>query len=129
MEKEIRFFKQDSKWYADVPNHSLEENEMVMGADIALDYISNGKEEVLLTVTDEYPGYNAPLELTRKEHDDEGAYYTVSGLLFLDFMISCSEMSGNMPMREEFKPEIWICNVTHDIFGEHPKNIYVLKIV
>ena len=45
MEKKVRFFKQDNKWYADIPNHTLEDNEMVMGADIALDYVSEGKED------------------------------------------------------------------------------------
>ena len=30
MYKRVRFFEQDDKWYADVPGHSLEDNEMVM---------------------------------------------------------------------------------------------------
>ena len=41
MKKTIKFFKKEDKWYADMPNHSLEENEMVMGSDIVLDIISN----------------------------------------------------------------------------------------
>ena len=56
MIKQVKFFKQDNRWYADIPNHTLEENEMVMGADIALDYLSDGKNEIILTLTDEYPG-------------------------------------------------------------------------
>ena len=43
-----RFFKQDGKWYADVTNHTLEDNEMVGGADIALEIISEGHNEVTL---------------------------------------------------------------------------------
>lgn len=122
MEKRIKFFKQDNKWYADVPNHTLEENEMVMGADIALDYLSNGKNEVFITVTDTDPGWNAPLIFHRKEHDDDGAYYTMSGILFMDFLDNfAQELIGT-------RPEIWICNVTHDVFGEHPEHIYVLKV-
>ena len=128
MEKIVRFFKQDGKWYADVPNHTLEENEMVMGADIALEYLAEERTELFITLTDEYPGWNVPLELKRKDHDDEGAYYTVSGLLFMDFMITYSEKSGNMPLWGGFKPEVWICNVTHDVFGEHPERIYITKI-
>lgn len=128
MEKVVKFFKQDDKWYADIPNHTLEENEMVMGADIALEYLAEGRTELFITLTDEYPGWNVPLELKRKNHDDDGAYYTVSGLLFMDFMITCSEKLGNMPLWGGFKPEVWICNVTHDVFGEHPEHIYITKI-
>ena len=29
----LRFFKLDNRWYADVPNHTLAENEMVAGSD------------------------------------------------------------------------------------------------
>jgi hypothetical protein len=122
MEKVVRFFKQDDKWYADIPNHTLEENEMVMGADIALDYLAEGKTELNITLTDERPEWNVPLELTRKDHDDEGAYYDVSGILFMDFMVDYgSAFTG-------FRPQVWICNVTHDVFGEHPEHIYITKI-
>ena len=124
MEKTVKFFKQDEKWYADIPNHTLEENEMVMGADIALEYLAEGKTELHITMTDENPGWNVPLEFKLKDHDDEGGYYTVSGLLFMDFMLECGvNFTGSM------RPEIWICNVTHDVFGEHPEHIYVTKIV
>ena len=122
MEKVVRFFKQDGKWYADIPNHTLEDNEMVMGADVALEFLAEGKDELHVTVTDEDPGWNAPLEFKMKEHDDEGAYYTASGLLYMDFM------DNFPPVPAWEKPMIWICNVTHDVFGEHPEKIYVLKI-
>ena len=124
MEKVVKFFKQDDKWYADIPNHTLEENEMVMGADIALEYLAEGRVELFITLTDEYPRWNVPLELKRKDHDNEGAYYTVSGLLFMDFI----EKLQNMPLYGRFEPEVWICNVTHDVFGEHPEHIYITKI-
>ena len=52
METKLRFFKQDKKWYADVPNHTLEENEMVMGSDAALDLLSDNKDEIVLTLSD-----------------------------------------------------------------------------
>lgn len=122
METKIKFFKQNNKWYADVPNHTLEENEMVMGSDIVLDYLSNDKDEVLLTVTDQDPGWNAPLIFYRKEHDDEGATYNLSGILLMTLL---DEIGTDFI---ECKPEVWICNVTHDIFGEHPERIYLLKV-
>ena len=41
MQKTVRFFKigagQQMGWYADVPNHTLEENEMVSGSDTILE--------------------------------------------------------------------------------------------
>ena len=111
MKRSLRFFKQDNKWYADLPNHSLEDNEMVMGADLALEFLSEGKDEVTLTIADECPEDNAVITLTLKEHDEEGGYYTVDGMTIAE--------SGH---------EVWVCNVTHDVFGEHPENIYLLGI-
>ena len=97
---------------------------MVMGTDVALEYLAEERTELFITLTDEYPGWSVPLELKRKDHDDEGAYYTVSGLLFMDFI----EKLQNMSLWEGLEPEVWICNVTHDVFGEHPEHIYITKI-
>ena len=97
---------------------------MVMGVDIALEYLAEGRTELFITLADEYPGWNVPFELKRKDHDDEGAYYTVSGLLFMDFI----EKLQNMSLWGGSEPEVWICNVTHDVFGEHPEHIYITKI-
>ena len=63
MEKIVRFFKQDNKWYADIPNHTLEDNEMVMGADIALEYLAEERTELFFFFSDEYPGWSVTLEL------------------------------------------------------------------
>lgn len=123
METRVRFFKQDGKWYADIPNRTLEENEMVLGADIALEQFSEGKDEVFMTLTDTDPGWNAPLVLTRKEHDDEGATYRLSGVMMVNFIEGMANNEYGLT-----KPEIWICNVTHDVFGEHPEKIYLLKV-
>ena len=97
---------------------------MVMGVDVALEYLAEERTELFITLTDEYPGWSVPLELKRKDHDDEGAYYTVSGLLFMDFI----EKLQNMSLWGGSEPEVWICNVTHDVFGEHPEHIYITKI-
>lgn len=125
METRLRFFKQDNNWYADVPNHTLDENEMVMGADVALELLANArnKEELIITLTDEEPAQPL-LHLNMTNHDDEGAWYQLSGYLynlFLDTLISETDYS-------EVFHEIWLCNVTHDIFGDHPKDIYLLKV-
>lgn len=110
--KTLRFFKQDNKWYADVPGHTLDENEMVYGCDVMLSMFANGKESVTLQLSDKVEDdYGKPIIiLTRKEHDEYGAFYSVEVLTTL--------FTGILT-------DIWICNVTHDVFGEHPENIYI----
>lgn len=125
METKLRFFKRDKKWYADVPNHTLEENEMIMGSDTALDLMSDNKDEIVLTLSDEDDEHSI-LTMTMKEHDSEGAYYTLSGFLYNKFLdLFALDSSTSL---SDITNEIWICNVTHDVFGCHPKNIYLLKI-
>ena len=125
METKLRFFKQDKKWYADVPEHTLEENEMVMGSDTALDLLSDNKDEIVLTLSDEDEKHSI-LTMTMKEHDSEGAYYTLSGFLYNKFLDLFASDPSIVPF--DITNEIWICNVTHDVFGSHPENIYLLKI-
>ena len=125
MEAKLRFFKQDKKWYADVPNHTLDENEMVMGFDTVLDLMSDNKDEIVLTLSDE-DNKHSILTMTMKEHDSEGAYYTLSGFLYNKFLDLFASDPSMVPF--DITNEIWICNVTHDVFGSHPENIYLLKI-
>ena len=125
METKLRFFKRDKKWYADVPNHTLEENEMIMGSDTALHLMSDNKDEIVLTLSDEDDEHSI-LTMTMKEHDSEGASYTLSGFLYNKFLDLFALDSSTLP--SDITNEIWICNVTHDVFGSHPKNIYLLKI-
>lgn len=122
--KKIKFFKQDNRWYADIPNHTLEENEMVMGADILLDYLCRRDgNEVTLTVSEERPDwYGVDFEFHMKEHDDEGATYEVGGREIIKFI---EHLDGNVFGDE---PTVWLCNVMHDVFGEHPKHIYIYTI-
>ena len=102
----IQFFKQDNRWYADVPNRTLEENEMVEGADTLLDFLSDNHNRLsLLVSTTDVPEYL--LHLTMTEHDKYGATYCMS----------------NAP-----EDTIWLCNVTHDILDEHPEHLFILKI-
>lgn len=79
-----------------------------MGSDEALDYLSQDKNEVTLTLSDENT-YEYVAHFNRTEHDDDGAYYQVCG-------------------NYDILGQIWLCNVTHDVFGEHPEDIYLLNI-
>ena len=125
METKLRFFKQDNKWYADVPNHTLDENEMVIGSDIVLDLIADNKDEVILTLSDEDDKHSM-LTMTIKEHDSKGAYYTISGFLYNKFLDLFDLESSSVSF--DITNEVWVCNVTHDVFGTYPNNIYVLNV-
>lgn len=124
MEKTIRFFKisesNNAGWYADVPNHSLAENQMVSGSDEFLeqvDTILGGKGEVTINVADSVDvkdGKSFLAKLEMRSHNQWGATYVLSG-----------------PMAQRYNAvgfELWICNVTHDVLGEHPRCIYINNI-
>ena len=121
MIKELRFFKQDGKWYADVPNHDLADNEMVFGADAILESLAIDKDEVKIILSDSMVS-DYLLRLVQTEHDNDGAWYEFNGPLY------AAVMAGMIEFGDLSENKIWICNVTHDVFGEHPKEIYILKI-
>lgn len=108
----LRFFKLNGHWYADVPNHTLEENEMVAGADKFLEYISKGKSKVTLELSDipRTSSCNAYATLFMLKHDYSGATYFVSS--------RDNNINGET---------LWICNVTHDVLGEHPAYIFIYE--
>ena len=121
MLKTIRFFKissgQETSWYADVPNHTLSENQMVAGSDTFLervDQMTDGDGEAYITCSvDNEPG-EFLLRLQRKNHNQWGATYELSG-----------------PYAEKHDAvgfEVWFCNVTHDVLGEHPRTIFIHDI-
>ena len=121
MIKTIRFFKQDNKWYADIPNHSLEDNEMVFGADAILETLAIGNTEVEIVVSDSKVS-DYLLHLKRTEHDDDGAWYEFNGPLYTSAMTALIESMGLV------ENKIWICNVTHDVFDEHPNELFIMNI-
>ena len=102
----IHFFKQDNLWYADVPNRTLEENEMVEGADVLLEFLADHHNRISLTVSTTEPT-DYLLHLTMIEHNNIGATYMMS---------------------DDPEDTVWLCNVTHDVLSEHPDHIYVTEI-
>ena len=109
----LKFFKHNDRWYADVPGHTLEENEMVAGADQLLSELCTkcGFNDSISLDIDIAP--KQPLiTLKMIEHDSCGATYSVT-----------SHMKFELDTKI-----VWICNVTHDVLGEHPEIIYVNRM-
>mgnify|MGYP003305990431 CR=1 FL=1 len=52
MECELEFYKEDGRWYANVPTMPKEENEMVFGADTFLEKVSMGHKKVFICFSD-----------------------------------------------------------------------------
>jgi hypothetical protein len=101
----IKFYKEAERWYADIPNVSKEDCEMVLGADDLLERLSMGFNNVIVqfsTCENENNVYSYNLI----EHDDYGGTYQ------------------NIKNGEQF----WLCNVTHDVCGEHPEKLFINKI-
>ena len=107
---QLRFYKDNGKWYADVPGHTQEENEMVCGADTFLDYVAKGKSEVNvgISTTPTVHSIYADATLYVLKHDSHGATYQIVS------------KDPHIDTRT-----LWICNVTHDVLGEHPPYIFI----
>lgn len=113
MEKTVSFYREDNKWYADITGHTKEDNEMIWGSDcflsiLASESIVEGSDRITMTLSDE--SVPCLYQLVRTDHDSDGARYLV--------IPNGADVSDNYP-------SAWICNVTHDIFGEHPEMIYI----
>lgn len=105
--KILTFIKLSNRWFIDIPwDGMIEDLEMVSGADLFLDVLSNGKKIITLEVgTSEIYGAE---KMTMISDDDYGAFYKI--------------------YTYDFKGEIWLCNVTKHIFGKFP-NEFWFKIV
>jgi hypothetical protein len=110
-DREIRFYRQGTEWFADVPRHTQAENQMVAGADTLLEAFSGGKDTVRVTLSSDIDNpKDWHLHLHLVEHDRYGATYKVR------------DKEGGSRLA-------WLCNVMHTVFGgEHPTDIYVHEI-
>lgn len=86
MLKTIRFFKinegPEAGWYADVPNHTLAENEMVAGSDTFLeevDQMTDNDGEVHIICSDNNEAGSSLAKLLMKNHNQFGATYILTG--------------------------------------------------
>ena len=105
---ELTFEKwEDGRWFVVLPDYDgdQEDLEMVDGADKLLDILTTDGLYVTLNVSLENPN-NDMYILKLVKHDEIGATYEVTN-------------HGRF-----LNKDIWLCNVVHNIFGEHPEIIY-----
>ena len=112
----IKFYKKEGKWYAQVPDSPEEENLMVGEAAQVIDELAGGKDHIKFYVSTEFPHDfkdECVAKMFLKEHDDNGGTYS-----FEQYGLSMSSFRFN---------HVWLCNVAHLVFNEHPQEINIYK--
>lgn len=103
-----RFFKLNNSWFIHMDDFQekgfdFEDLEMVAGADVFLDKLSGGTDEVTCTFSDE-PLNGDAHHLKKVEEDESGATYEHTDGL-----------------------RLWLCHVTKYYFETYPDELYVVK--
>lgn len=107
MVKNFKFYKEDNRWYINLPEWegSKAELEMVMGADTMLSYMSEDQDNIMIHFdTKPYKGSDV---LQLKDILPEGAFYTLERYRGIELNL-----------------DMWLCDVTKFVFGDFPENIY-----
>ena len=112
--RNYRFYRDEVGWFVDLPEWEGEiwELQMVSGADTFLDILSQGENEVFVTLSTE-PFQNCEelsfLHLGAIEGPEigTGAWYILNQYMGIDFNL-----------------KMWLCDVTKFVFGDFPKKIY-----
>jgi len=112
--KTFKFYKEDDKWYVDLPEWEGEQAElqMVAGADNFLEILAQGEESVYLTLsTEPFTGADK-LTFLHYGHLETwemgtGAWYVLDTYMGIPFNL-----------------EMWLCDVTKFVFNGFPKEIY-----
>ncbi len=112
--RSFKFYRDEQGWFVDLPEWEGEkwELQMVMGADTFLEILTQGDNEIHLTLSTEpfngcetlhhmYDGLLEGPEL------GEGAWYRLEKYMGLDY-----------------KLQMWLCDVTKFVFGNFPNKIY-----
>jgi hypothetical protein len=105
--QKFTFFKVANKWLVDLPTWtgSLEDLQMVAGADTFLDEMAHGNSVVSIELSI-LPVDNAQYVLIKQIEDSIGGTYRANNINYT----------------------IWLCNVTKFVFGCHPDTIYICNI-
>ena len=119
--KDLRFYKEKKKWYADIPNWTgmKAQLQMVAGADILLDYLAGEKDEVTLTFSE--TNFDGAQCLNMIE-EIKGMKFSKTGRL-LSFNAGADYVQTNF-RNTDADLDVWLCNVTKHVFGYFPKRIF-----
>jgi hypothetical protein len=124
-----KFYKnEENRWYIDLPEYiesgigTLENLEMVAGADILLDIVSKGQDRVKLEIItikpvnyDDFDSYDELLLISDNNDDISGATYKLVE-------------ENNYNIKGDF--QVWLCPVTLFVFNdEYPTKIWFKKII
>lgn len=107
-----KFYKTSSnKWYVDLPEWtgSIDDLELVCGADIMLDIIAQGETNIYLTLSD-----------IKIEHATELVKYIDTPLE------GGAEYIFTNWHGIEYNMNIWLCDVTKYVFGIMPESIWII---
>ena len=112
MRENFRFYKAVSgRWYIDLPGWagSIDELEMVQGADTMLDRVSGYTEECILEISDvAFEGANVIRLVTDLSDSVGGGDYIMESY-----------------KGEAIEYNMWLCSVTVQVFGILPAKIYI----
>lgn len=115
--RKYRFYKENGDWFIDLKNFPLNKAylAMVAGADVLLDKLSKGKDEVTLLVdSSPIPYSDGWIEKEIKLGTWEGAIYNIHGV----------ETGHTLNTHEDDRDQLWLCPVTLWVFLKYPKKIY-----
>ena len=98
---------EDGRWFVVLPewDGDQEDLEMVENADNMLSALTTDGMYSSLDINLEEPEEGDYFTLEIEAHDEDGAFYNVIG---------CDKFEGT----------IWLCNVMHFVFGDHPDRLY-----
>ena len=107
MTRRFKFYKEDNRWFADLPEWEGEKDdlEMVMGADILLEILSGNSDYCYVTFSDE-PFDDAKI-LSYDHNESTAGYY--------------NNDAWHGPST------IWLCYVTEFVFGYMPEEVWYRK--
>lgn len=115
--RKYRFYKNEQGWFIDLKWFPFSKAylAMVAGADVLLDILSDGKDEITLQVsTSPIPYSDGAIEKQVSTGLADGAfYYTREGYTSL-----------KADVIKKKAPMIWLCPVTLWVFLRYPKKIY-----
>lgn len=109
-----RFYKENEKWFIELPKFPFNKAwlEMVLGADLLLDKISDGKKEITLGISGRsFMNWDNVVERKQYLGIMKGALY--------------SPVYKHIETKEfDSKNLLWLCPVTLWVFLWYPKKIY-----